>query len=180
MATNGKVIVSVGCKTIGIEMKKILTVSLLLLSGIASACYPPVNGIVTAIKDGDTFTFKPNGKPEITIRLAEIDAPEKSKTTEEWQDYGVESRDILSALVLNKQVTVESHAIDIAGRTLATVSYQEINVNKYMIKKGAAWAYTQYMIDPMMMTLQKKATLKGSGLWALPGPVEPWIWRQTH
>jgi endonuclease YncB( thermonuclease family) len=169
-------------------MKKILLTLFLfcLASRSHAACYPNIIGTVSSVTDGDTFTVKTASNPALKIRLAEIDAPETSHFGSLTQPYGEESKALLSNLILNKTITISPHAIDPYGRTLATVYYTAtntttaLNVNKFMVKQGAAWAYTFFVIDKSIITLQKQAKTAGLGLWVDLNAIEPSVWRSTH
>jgi micrococcal nuclease len=171
-------------------MKKILlTLFLFCLANTShAACYPNIIGTVSSVTDGDTITVKTSTNPALKIRLAEIDAPETSHFGSLTQPYGEESKALLSNLILNKTITVSPHAIDPYGRTLATVYYTDpslsnttpLNVNKFMVKQGAAWAYTFFVIDKSIITLQKQAKAAGLGLWVDLNAIEPSVWRSTH
>jgi endonuclease YncB( thermonuclease family) len=169
-------------------MKKILFTLLLLTlaSHSHAACYPNIIGTVSSVTDGDTLTVKTNTNPALKIRLAEIDAPETSHFGSLTQPYGEESKAVLSNLILNKTITISPHAIDTYGRTLATVYYTApnttttLNVNKYLVKQGAAWAYTFFVLDKSLITLQNQAKTARLGLWLDPNPIEPSVWRSTH
>jgi endonuclease YncB( thermonuclease family) len=53
-------------------------------------------------------------------------------------------------------------------------------VNKYLVQKGAAWAYTFFVIDKTIITLQNKAKTARLGLWLDLNAIEPSVWRSTH
>ncbi len=60
-----------------------------------------LEGKVVGVSDGDTITVLTDGRESIRIRLAEIDAPEKS------QAFGQRSKQSLSDMVFSKTVRVE-------------------------------------------------------------------------
>ncbi len=159
---------------------KYLVLALVLFTSNANACYPAITGIVTYVADGDTITVKPTGKPEIKVRLADIDAPEVSHYGSLAQPYGNESRTALTGLLLNQAVTVDPHALDSYGRIVGTVLKGTANVNRYMVSKGLAWAYTRYALDTKVSLLQATAKTARLGLWIDANPIEPSVWRSTH
>jgi hypothetical protein len=70
---------------------------------------------VIGIADGDTLTARcdvPEGKVNVTVRVAEIDAPEKA------QAWGNRSRQHLSALCFGKPAIVAPRTADRYGRTV--------------------------------------------------------------
>ena len=70
---------------------------------------------------------------QFKIRLLGIDAPEKK------QAFGSKSKESLSALVFNKQVTVEYHKKDKYGRTVGKITVDGVDANLEKVKAGMAW-----------------------------------------
>jgi micrococcal nuclease len=165
-------------------MKRILFTLLVTLSINANAngCYPTYKATVTYVSDGDTINVMPTGKnaKQITIRLADINAPEKSNYGSKEQPYSLESKALLTKLILNQTVTITPHAKDQYSRTVGTVEYKSINVNKYMVENGAAWFYAYYAIDTDILLLQQQAQANKLGLWAFPNPIEPSEWKKLN
>ena len=79
---------------------------------------------VTDVIDGDTF--KTASRPVNSVRLANVNAPEKGEP-----GYGAAKRE-LKRLIGGKLVTVERVATDKYGRTVAKVHVGEESVNKNM------------------------------------------------
>ncbi|CBW29638.1 thermonuclease family protein [Haemophilus influenzae] len=155
--------------------RKILLTSLLLIFTVLSACSREKNTCrVVKISDGDTLTCLTKGNKSIKVRLAEIDAPEKS------QAFGQKSKKTLSDLVYQKNVRLSLKGKDRYQRTLAIVYYQDKNINLEMVKQGMAWAYKQYSHDPIYLQAQENAQAKGIGLWADNNPIEPSQWRRQE
>ena len=94
-----------------------LTVGLLLFTGVPATA-TTLTGRVISIADGDTFTLVDAAMKQTRIRLAEIDAPEKS------QPYGQKSRWHLSKLVFGKSVNVRVVNIE-TGTELARFDLSE-------------------------------------------------------
>ena len=59
------------------------------------------------------------------------------------------------------------------GRTVGRIYVGGTNVNAEMVKRGAAWAYRQYLKDQSLLALEQQAKTAKRGLWALPGGVSP-------
>jgi endonuclease YncB( thermonuclease family) len=134
-------------------------------------------GTVIAVMDGDTILLRPaDGKtaprPFLKIRLADIDAPEKD------QAFGDDSGRALAGLVLEKQVRVVTVASDDYGRQVGRVSLGNLDVNRYMVQRGLAWAYTRYRRNPGLVALQQEARRARRGLWSQAEPMPPWVWRK--
>lgn len=85
-------------------MRKIVCVAIL---GLATWCQAEViTGRVVNVTDGDTVTVLDAAKVQHKVRLAGIDAPEKS------QAFGQRSRESLEELVADKTVIVETYKKD--------------------------------------------------------------------
>jgi endonuclease YncB( thermonuclease family) len=154
-------------------MKAILFLISLLLS-ITALASPIYTGKVVGITDGDTLTLLTAEKRQIKVRLAEIDTPEKR------QPYGQRARQALSDLAFGKQARVEVQAIDRYGRTVGKVYVGNVDVNREMVRQGAAWVYRQYNKDKSLLTVEAEAKAAKRGLWALPEAEQtpPWEWRK--
>jgi len=135
-----------------------------------------LTGRVVAIADGDTVTVLSAEHQQTKIRLAEIDAPETR------QPYGSRAKQVLSALVFDKQVRVVVVTQDRYGRTVGRIYIDRLDVNAEMIRQGAAWVYCQYNHDPSLLPLEQAAQQAGVGLWALPEAERqpPWVWRASE
>jgi endonuclease YncB( thermonuclease family) len=151
-----------------------VTVAFLLI-----LCAPVVaeelDGRIVGIADGDTLTLLATGSRQVRIRLAGIDAPESR------QPYGTRAQQELSALAFGKQARVKIQDTDRYGRTVGTVFVEALNVNQEMVRRGAAWVYTQYNRDPALPGLETRAREDRVGLWALPEHERqpPWDWRHS-
>jgi len=139
-----------------------------------------LSGTVTVIEvhDGDTIKVKDN-KDNITytIRLVRIDAPEIK------QAYGVEARDYLASLILNKEVKMLLKAGDFHGPRVDCEIYliDGTNVNEQMVKNGCAWYYEFFdKGDIVMKQAQEYAQLNKLGLWGQSNPVAPWEYRKQQ
>lgn len=132
-----------------------------------------IKGEVVGVADGDTITVLVNGHDQYKIRLAQIDAPEKS------QPWGQNSKKALSDLVFRKTVEVEFDTKDRYGRVVGTVSVNGLNVNSKAVSEGNAWVYRQYLKDQSLLALEADAKTKKLGLWSLPESqrMPPWEWR---
>jgi endonuclease YncB( thermonuclease family) len=83
-----------------------LCLFLLLIIALPVSAGQVYEGKVVGISDGDTITVLIGGRKQLKVRLAKIDAPEKS------QAYGQRSKQSLSDLVFGKQVRVEQQDRD--------------------------------------------------------------------
>ncbi len=130
---------------------------------------------VIKIIDGDTITVRA-GNQNTKIRLAEIDAPERS------QPWGNRSREKLASLIEGKTVTITPQGTDRYDRMIAHISVSGQDVNAAMIKNGAAWAYRDYLRDQSLLGVEAQAKSKGVGLWGMPEGqhVAPWDYRAAR
>lgn len=138
-----------------------------------------ISGRVIHVADGDTVTVLDAGKVQHKIRLAGIDAPEKS------QAYGERSRESLAALVANRTVIVETDKQDRYGRRVGKVLLHGKDVNVEQIRSGLAWFYRHYERELSDADWQNYDRAEGEargyrrGLWADPRPVPPWEFRAS-
>lgn len=110
-------------------------------------------------------------KREIKIRLAQIDAPEKS------QAFGQRSKQSLSDLVFGKEVRIVREDTDRYGRMVAKVYVGGIDVNAEQVRNGMAWVYTKYATDRSFFDIEKEAKTNRRGLWSDLNPTPPWEYR---
>jgi len=74
-----------------------------------------IPGRITGIVEGDTIKVRILGKPQIKVRIAFIDAPEKG------QAFDQRAKQAMSELVFGKDVVLRPHTIDRSGRLVARV-----------------------------------------------------------
>ena len=127
---------------------------------------------VIAVKDGDTIVILDANNNQITLRLAEIDCPEKG------QPFGTQAKNYTSNLVFGKNITYIKTDTDRYGRIIAKVYINNKYVSEELLKAGMAWWYYKYSTNEYLKKLQNQAKSKKIGLWAEPNPVEPWNWRK--
>lgn len=128
-------------------------------------------GKVTKVHDGDSIWVM-KGDEKVVVRLLGIDAPEIK------QAHGIESRDYLRILVLDKLVKVSGDKKDKYDRTLATIYWQGHDVNLLMLEKGRAWHYRPYKNERYEKEeiFARKAEI---GLWK-GDPIPPWEFRKQN
>lgn len=124
------------------------------------------------VKDGDTIVVVLDGQ-QVTIRLAEVDCPEKS------QAYGQRAKQFTSSLCFGREVSIVEKNKDRYGRTIALVYLSDTTVlNKEIVKAGMGWRYVQYSEDPVYGELEDEARNAHRGLWADENPEAPWEFRK--
>ena len=132
--------------------------------------------LIVGISDGDTLKARcgePGAYEQITIRLAEIDAPEKR------QAFGQRSKEALSALCFGSQAAIRPVKLDRYGRTVARVECHGQDASSEQVRKGMAWRFVRYSKDMRFQLLEDAAKEASLGLWADPEPLPPWDWRKN-
>lgn len=152
---------------------------------LASSPVIAFEGKVVEVKDGDTVGVLREENVVVPVRLASIDAPEKSMA------FGQVAKLGLSALVFGKVVNVERRGEDRYGRTIGVLHVNGNNVNAAMVRDGLAWVYCEtpkdvrncrYLDhrDYALLPLMEAAQANHVGLWKDPQPVAPWDWRREQ
>lgn len=134
---------------------------------------PLVPARVLSVTDGDTVKLETNDGIR-RVRLDSIDAPEKR------QAGGPESRQALRELLPNgSSVQLLPLGEDRYGRVLGQLYLPDgTNVNAAQVRQGQAWVFTRYCRAPgYWVPLEQEARRARRGLWAVPGAVEPWVFR---
>ena len=148
------------------------TLLLFLICAFANA--QTFSGKVIAIKDGDTVVVLDAENTQTTLRLAEVDCPEKA------QAFGTRAKQFTSEAVYLKQVKYEVTDTDRYGRSIAKIYYDD---NKYLsaeiIKNGFGWQYKQYSTSKLLARLEQEARTNKKGLWVDPNPVYPSDFRKS-
>lgn len=130
-------------------------------------------GRVVVVSDGDTITLLTAESKQVKVRLAEIDAPEKS------QAFGNKSKQSLSEICFGKPTTLTVQDVDRYGRTVARVFCDEVDANAEQVKRGYAWVYDRYVKDKSLYSVQRDARDNTRGLWTDSAPVPPWEFRRN-
>lgn len=110
----------------------------------------------------------------LTVRLAEIDAPENG------QAFGQRSKEALSTLCFNTWVTIRPSTLDRYGRTVARVECHGKDASAEQVRHGMAWAFLRYLTDPEIQKIEEGARAARRGLWRDPAPKAPWEWRAAR
>lgn len=148
-----------------------------LLWSSLSATAADIVGRVVGVSDGDTITVLVDNHDRLKVRLAGIDAPEKS------QPFGSVSKKSLSDQVFGKTVNIESNKKDRYGRFLGRVIFNGTDVCLEQIRAGMAWHYKRYSNEQSESLRLEYADAESQarqlkiGLWSEPTPVAPWEFR---
>ena len=128
---------------------------------------------VVKIKDGDTLGLLSSDNQEMTVRLAEVDCPEKT------QAFGQAAKKFTSDICFARYVKLVGNVHDRYGRTVALVILEDgTNVNYALVKNGFAWQYKQYSQNAELAAYELQARENKLGLWADPDPTPPWEYRR--
>lgn len=144
---------------------------LLILQLCAASGASAMTGKVVGVSDGDTLTILDQTNSTHKIRLAEIDAPEKS------QPFGMASKKSLSDLCFSKQADIENQGNDRYGRVIGVVRCNGIEANAEQLRRGMAWAYIKYLKRNELIAYEQEARRTGVGLWLDKDAMPPWDWR---
>jgi micrococcal nuclease len=110
-----------------------------------------LTGMAVRVLDGDTAEILTADKQRIRVRLANIDAPEKS------QAFGQRSKENLTDLIAGKQVDVLDQGGDQYGRRIGRIYVGNTEANVEQVRAGMAWVYTRYNHDPALPVIQAQA-----------------------
>lgn len=144
----------------------------LLLGGGVGSAGESFQAKVVEVMDGDTVgALRTDTRAHVKIRLAEIDAPEKS------QPFGNQSKKSLSELVFGKVIRVDVADTDRYGRLVARLYDGKTDVNAEQVRRGMAWVYRRYNRDPAFPPLETAARAAKRGLWADAERLAPWDYR---
>ena len=128
-------------------------------------------GIVTDVKDGDTFVLSLTSEHE-TIRLWGIDAPEKS------QPGGADARRVLRDMIKHETLACKGLYRDDYDRLIATCTINGRDLGALLVQIGYAMDYPRYSKGHYAQ-MQAKAKSQKRGLWS--GDFrKPWQWRKEQ
>jgi micrococcal nuclease len=130
---------------------------------------------VVGVKDGDTLVLLSPDNQNITVRLAEVDCPEKN------QAFGQAAKQFTSNLCFGKMVQLKGTQKDRYGRTVGQVVLEDgTNVNYEIVKNGYAWQYLAYSKNMELAGLEQHARENKLGLWQDINPIAPWNFRKEE
>jgi micrococcal nuclease len=128
---------------------------------------------VVGIKDGDTVVVLDSLNNQTTLRLAEVDCPEKN------QPFGTKAKQFTSDQIYLKTINYVVTDTDRYGRSIAMIYYD--TDNKYLsaeiIKAGMGWHYKRYSTSKELALFEDNAKKNKIGLWVDNNPINPSEWR---
>lgn len=130
---------------------------------------------VVGIKDGDTVVVLDSLNNQITLRLAEVDCPEKS------QPFGTKAKLFTSDQIYLKTIKYVVTDTDRYGRSIAMIYYDDDNkyLSAEIIKAGMGWHYKKYSTSKELALFEDNAKKNKLGLWVDNNPIEPAEWRKN-
>lgn len=145
--------------------------TLLLLLFITNSIYSQttITAKVVGIKDGDTVVVLDSLNKQTTLRLAEVDCPEKS------QPFGLKAKQFTSDQIYLKTIKYVVTDTDRYNRSIAMIYYDEDNkyLSAEIIKVGMGWHYKRYSTSKELALYELEARDKKIGLWIDINPIEP-------
>jgi len=159
----------------------LLTLSwlILLLSHLAVDARE-VPGRLLRVIDGDTLEIQTAQEGYLRVRLAGIDAPEKS------QAFGRVAGAKLRVLTMDKPLRVQVLKTDRYGRSISHVYAGQEDVGLTMVKDGYAWHFKRFECDQTRADRARYADAEQAarrsrrGLWEQPDPTPPWKFRKPR
>lgn len=155
-------------------MKIIKHLLLLLILSYSALSYSQLNGRVIKVKDGDTIVVLDEMYQQHTIRVADIDCPER------YQPFGAKAKDFVSDQIYFEEVSVIIKNKDRYGRTIGILYYDNNNkiLSEELLKNGLAWHYKKYSNNNKLAKLEEYARINNIGLWINTKAIAPWYWRK--
>ena len=137
-------------------------------------------GRVVRIADGDTITLLDSINAQHRIRLQGIDAPESH------QDFGTQSKQNLSDMIFERQVTAACDKTDQYSRQVCKIIFDDKDINLEQVKAGMAWHYKDYEREQsptdreLYARAEDEARSARRGLWVDANPIEPSEFRREE
>ena len=121
----------------------------------------------TAIWAGDQFQIDSDGTIHYYV-LRGVEAPKPG------QDFFLQSRQLLTDLIGNRELTIVVCGVDDHKREIANVVVDDIDVNLAIIAAGMAW-YNRDIVDgwEQLQQAEQSARDQKKGLWQSAHPVRP-------
>jgi endonuclease YncB( thermonuclease family) len=137
-----------------------------------------LEGEVVAVIDGDTLELVDAQREKHRIRLAGIDAPEHD------QAHGEAATHALAALAMRREVMVTGRKFDMWQRLVGRVWLDGRELNLELVAAGHAWHDRLHLREQTAQAqrdyqaAEQAARDARLGLWALPEPEPPAVFRR--
>ncbi len=161
---------------------KIIVLSIVIMAMLSFCIISfawPQRTIYVKNYDGDTFTAHAFGG-RITVRVADIDAPERADRRGRWpeQPWAEEARAAAAAWLAGERLRLIPTGTS-GNRLVARVRARGgRDLARALVRAGLAWVDPRYCRDDDLVQLQAEARAARRGLWSDPHPVAPWEWRR--
>lgn len=145
-----------------------------------TAASAPIAAVAVGVDDGDSFVARKRDGAKIRVRIAGIDAPEKS------QPWAAVARQRLRGLLVGREIRIKPLKTDPWGRYVALVEVDGEDLALAMIQDGLAWHFARYDRDlppplrPRYAQAEAQARERRAGLWQAPDPEPPWDFRKRN
>ncbi len=146
--------------------------------------------VYTVIKcnDGDTCRLKAADNTQVKVRLIGIDSPEngkkRGKNKTKGQPGALEAKEFLNALIAGKNVLLKTYGVDMYGRNLAEILFNNESVNLRMVTEGWAEVYRGKAPSGFDLTPFNQAELQAKqskkGIWSFSDYESPKAWRKKN
>ena len=155
-------------------MNRFLFIIFLFLTVNLIYCQDTLTAKVVGIKDGDTVVVLDSLNNQTTLRLAEVDTPEKN------QAFGTKAKQFTSDQIYLKTIKYVVTDTDRYGRSIAMIYYDEDSkyLSAEIIKAGMGWHYKRYSTSKELALFEDNAKKNKIGLWVDNNPIAPWEWRK--
>lgn len=128
--------------------------------------------VITVI-DGNTLEVLDENDEVVRFQLSEVDAPELG------QEKGNEAKVFTETLMLKKKVVIERVGKDWLGNKLAVIQLKNGKLlHEELLKEGLGWASNK--ASSQSISLQDNAKDQKIGIWSIPEPTPPWIYRRQQ
>jgi micrococcal nuclease len=145
-----------------------------LMSGLLGAFPTEITGKVVAVIDGNTVEFQTADNETFKFVLSGIDAPELN------QEFGSEAKKLLERLVSGQSAIIFIEGKDRLGNRVGSLVYGKNKDPRHeLLERGLAWT-AEKNPKPEFETIKEAAKSKEKGLWELPNPTPPWIFRRQQ
>jgi len=139
-----------------------------------------IDGVVEHVYDGDSFRLHTSDGRDLGVRIAGIDAPERT------QPFANISRKALREAIDDRDVRVEAIKVDPYGRVVGRVFVAGRDVGLEQLDRGLAWHFVRYDADlspterERYARAQRQAQTRRAGLWRQNDPQAPWLFREQR